>query len=265
VQSDIKAATRSTRAAMTATLSDSGTDPASEEGKRLIEEEVVRATAGASAELISFGIIYGQNRVVIYIEPDISKLNVVANTARSSLLVVNGDTSVSLPWADWAAEFRNNLPEEIQNFLDDNGYEDEEFEIVEMKSSKETIEILVNEMLDDAFNAIKKKVTKAINSGGLDVDSWDENVNKMILPKTIVIALLEDEAEQYKGKGTSFEKKVAKDVKNVPNNRLEQTMDQLAEEFESTKQNILGLSLYLDKVEELYNTILKEYQNRNAS
>lgn len=58
---------------------------------------------------------------------------------------------------------------------------------------------------------------------------------------------------------------VAKDVKNVPNNRLEQTMDQLAEEFESTKQNILGLSLYLDKVEELYNTILKEYQNRNAS
>jgi hypothetical protein len=57
---------------------------------------------------------------------------------------------------------------------------------------------------------------------------------------------------------------VAKDVKNVPNNRLEQTMDQLAEEFETTKQNILGLSLYLDKVEELYNTILKEYQNRNA-
>jgi len=57
---------------------------------------------------------------------------------------------------------------------------------------------------------------------------------------------------------------VAKDVKNVPNNRLEQTMDKLAEEFETTKQNILGLSLYLDKVEELYNTILKEYQNRNA-
>ena len=57
---------------------------------------------------------------------------------------------------------------------------------------------------------------------------------------------------------------VAKDVKNVPNNRLEQTMDQLAEEFETTKQNILGLSLYLDRVEELYNTILKEYQNRNA-
>jgi len=57
---------------------------------------------------------------------------------------------------------------------------------------------------------------------------------------------------------------VAKDCKKAPNNRLEQTMDKLAEEFETTKQNILGLSLYLDKVEELYNTILKEYEDRNA-
>jgi hypothetical protein len=57
---------------------------------------------------------------------------------------------------------------------------------------------------------------------------------------------------------------VAKDAVNVPNNRLEQTMDKLAEEFENTKQNILGLTVYLDKVEELYNTILKEYQNRNG-
>jgi len=57
---------------------------------------------------------------------------------------------------------------------------------------------------------------------------------------------------------------VAKDAKNVPNQRLEQVMDQLADEFETTKQNILGLSVYLDKVEELYNSILKEYQNRNG-
>jgi hypothetical protein len=57
---------------------------------------------------------------------------------------------------------------------------------------------------------------------------------------------------------------VAKDVKNVPNNRLEQTMDQLATDFETTKQNILGLSFYLDKIEELYNKILKEYQERNG-
>lgn len=57
---------------------------------------------------------------------------------------------------------------------------------------------------------------------------------------------------------------VAKDAKNVPNSRLEQTMDQLADEFEITKNNILGLSFYLDKIEELYNTMLKEYQERNG-
>ena len=59
-------------------------------------------------------------------------------------------------------------------------------------------------------------------------------------------------------------REVAKDAKNVPNQTLEQVMDQLADEFETTKQNILGLSVYLDKVEELYNSILKEYQNRNG-
>lgn len=57
---------------------------------------------------------------------------------------------------------------------------------------------------------------------------------------------------------------VAKDSKNVPNAKLEQSMDKLAEEFETTKQNIIGLSFYLDKIEELYNTMLKEYQERNG-
>ena len=57
---------------------------------------------------------------------------------------------------------------------------------------------------------------------------------------------------------------VAKDAKNVPNMMLEQTMDQLSKEFETTKQSILGLSFYLDKIEELYNTMLKEYQERNG-
>jgi len=143
------------------------------------------------------------------------KLEYTKETVHGVVMVTIFDEGKIFAQIDCYENSPYNIPEEIQNFLDDNGYEDEEFEIVEMKSSKETIEILVNEMLDDAFNAIKKKVTKAINSGGLDVDSWDENENKMIIPKTIVIALLEDEAEQYKGKGTSFEKKVAKDVKKL--------------------------------------------------
>ena len=40
-------------------------------------------------------------------------------------------------------------------------------------------------------------------------------------------------------------------------------MDELYTEFETTKNTILGMSFYLDKLEELYNTLLKEYKERN--
>lgn len=58
---------------------------------------------------------------------------------------------------------------------------------------------------------------------------------------------------------------VVKDIKNIPNNKLEETMDKLNLEFESTKNTILGLSFYLDKLEEMYNVLLKEYSERNGS
>jgi hypothetical protein len=57
---------------------------------------------------------------------------------------------------------------------------------------------------------------------------------------------------------------VVKDFKNIPNNKLEETMDKISGEFENTKNTILGLSFYLDKLEEMYNTLLKEYTDRNG-
>jgi len=57
---------------------------------------------------------------------------------------------------------------------------------------------------------------------------------------------------------------VVKDVKNIPNAKLEETMDKLLLEFESTKNTILGLSFYLDKLEEMYNNLLKEHTDRNG-
>lgn len=57
---------------------------------------------------------------------------------------------------------------------------------------------------------------------------------------------------------------VVKDLKNIPNTKLEETMDKLTLEFESTKNTILGLSFYFDKLEEMYNTLLKEYTERNG-
>lgn len=55
---------------------------------------------------------------------------------------------------------------------------------------------------------------------------------------------------------------LAKDVKNLPNSKLVEILDNLSSEFDSTKETIIKYTYYLDSIEELYNTILKEYQNR---
>ena len=56
----------------------------------------------------------------------------------------------------------------------------------------------------------------------------------------------------------------AVNVDKIPNSNLEESMDKLSQEFEEIKNSIIGMSFYLDKIEELYNRILKEYQNRNG-
>lgn len=73
---------------------------------------------GGMARLQAFGVIFGTDRVVIYVEPRSSADSpVVANTARTQLMA-NGHP---LPWAEWAGEFRNNLPEEIIALQDEIG------------------------------------------------------------------------------------------------------------------------------------------------
>ena len=52
------------------------------------------------------------------------------------------------------------------------------------------------------------------------------------------------------------------ELKNLPNSRLIEMMDKLSTDFDSTKANIINLTMYLDSVEELYNKTLKEYEQR---
>lgn len=52
-------------------------------------------------------------------------------------------------------------------------------------------------------------------------------------------------------------------LKDLPNNKLVEFMDLLSSDFETTKESIIKSTLYLDKIEELYNRILKTYQERN--
>ena len=52
------------------------------------------------------------------------------------------------------------------------------------------------------------------------------------------------------------------DIKNQPNSELYDVLEKISVEFDITKNSILSLSSYLDELENIYNTTLKEYEKR---
>jgi hypothetical protein len=63
---------------------------------------------------------------------------------------------------------------------------------------------------------LEKKADKIMSSGAIDMDEWDPNENNpMLLPKAFMVAFLRDEANQFTADGTSFEKQVRSDAKNI--------------------------------------------------
>lgn len=57
---------------------------------------------------------------------------------------------------------------------------------------------------------------------------------------------------------------IIKDFKNRPNKDLVKALDVVSQDFEYTKNTVIELTKHLDKLEHTYNTLLKEYNNRNA-
>jgi hypothetical protein len=58
-------------------------------------------------------------------------------------------------------------------------------------------------------------------------------------------------------------KRVITDYKSLPNKDLEFGLEKISEDFDSTKELLIKLSLHLDSLEENYNKILSEYKSRN--
>jgi hypothetical protein len=83
----------------------------------LYQDELYEMVTGREgvARLQLFGVIFGHNRVVIYIEPTKADGRLTANTARTNLLM----DEQPLPWVTWAAEFRENMPVEIQRLMEE--------------------------------------------------------------------------------------------------------------------------------------------------
>jgi hypothetical protein len=75
--------------------------------------ELLGGRAG-QAKLQQFGIIFGYRQVVLYVEPLADSDRLTTNTARTELILDNQ----RLPWADWAAEFRESLPQEIRDHME---------------------------------------------------------------------------------------------------------------------------------------------------
>jgi hypothetical protein len=70
------------------------------------------------ARLHGFGVIFGSDRVVIYLEPSTDQeAAITPNTART-LLYLGGEP---LPWTEWAAEFRNRMPDALYRLQDEIG------------------------------------------------------------------------------------------------------------------------------------------------
>jgi len=84
----------------------------------LHKDELYELTTGraGTARLQQFGVIFGADRVVLYVEPQNGGARrLTSNTARSQLLL-DGST---LPYSDWAAEFRaEKMPQEIRDHMD---------------------------------------------------------------------------------------------------------------------------------------------------
>ena len=71
--------------------------------------DVLAPTRGGYGRLQDFGIRFGNERVVLHVEPQVEAGRVQCNTARTTLLLDHEP----LPWARWGEEFAAAMPAEI--------------------------------------------------------------------------------------------------------------------------------------------------------
>lgn len=83
-----------------------------------------------------------------------------------------------------------------------------------MSYKKAYIESQVELLMEQSKKAMRENLTKALNSGAIDIDNYDPEHNSMVLPKTIWVAILEEEATQFTCPLDHI-KQFRKDIKNL--------------------------------------------------
>ncbi|HRD53135.1 MAG TPA: hypothetical protein PKY96_10870, partial [Flavobacteriales bacterium] len=125
----------------------------------LYNDELYELTTGktGTARLQQFGVTFGYRQVVIYIEPkDTDRSRLTTNTARTQLLV-NNET---LPWTEWAAQFREQLPKEIAELVAEKA----------AAAANTDHEKTIRERLKDIMSFLKLSKYRVTSDGDLNVD-----------------------------------------------------------------------------------------------
>lgn len=128
----------------------------------LYQNELYEAVTGRSgtARLQAFGVIFGHNRVVIYVEPKNGNgRRLTSNTARTQL-IIDGQP---LPWDDWAAEFREKMPEEIRQLVDE----------LAGGAPKGSFQQAIKERLKQIQDLFKLTRFKPVTAGSLQIEDND--------------------------------------------------------------------------------------------
>ena len=77
----------------------------------LNQNEILDIKSGRSNKAADFGVFIGKEDIVFLVEPS---NNYVQNTSRTGLVKADGS---ELPWDRWADEFREKMPQEIKDFI----------------------------------------------------------------------------------------------------------------------------------------------------
>ena len=78
--------------------------------------ELATAGRGGYEKLKEFGIRFGYERVVLYVEPVVSDDAIISQDTVRTQVKIDGEP---LPWAQWAQQFDETMPAELRNFQEE--------------------------------------------------------------------------------------------------------------------------------------------------
>jgi hypothetical protein len=131
--------------------------------------EMATGRAGR-ARLQHFGVILGANRVVIYVEPrNGAGTTLSTNTARTALLINNQP----LPWTEWETEFREQMPPEIAELMEE----------IAAKTSESDHSKSIRERLKALMDLYRVSRYRAMQAGSVAID--DDRLTRGGRPRSL--------------------------------------------------------------------------------